>query len=239
MTPLFDIIVVTYGDAEKTYRCLDSIEENSSDYRLIWLDNEPGGLFDVRFQETNLVYLPFPENIGWVKAVNVGIALSTAPYVVICNDDIEIADPRWLQLMASAITDRVGIVGPRTNTTSYQGRYSHGMGIKLVAPKLKLTQNGIGNFPIAFFCTMVSRECLVDVGYLDEGIDVLYGDDDDWLARAHLKGWHMAIHTDVLVKHEHGAAKLDREYQLRNQQYLIRKWSKALDKNEDIQVEIL
>ena len=46
------------------------------------------------------MYMPV-ENVGWVKGANIGLAMSTAPYVVLMNDDCEIVTENWLEKMAA------------------------------------------------------------------------------------------------------------------------------------------
>lgn len=218
---------------------MTSIEKYSRmDIRVIWIDNDP--VPHIEHVDTSFLrYIPCPENLGWVKSINLGIALSTAPFVVFMNDDTKVESHDWLDKMSEPLrrrASRVGVCGPRTDKVDqYQGQVDADQGWILVEPCITLDGWGIGKFPLGFFCVMISRDCLVNVGYLDERFCPCYGDDDDWLARAHRAGWRMAIQTDVLVRHLHrGAyrelseAGMNMEWRAENVKKLREKWAKLL-----------
>jgi GT2 family glycosyltransferase len=232
----FDIILVTWGRPERSAETIDSIQEHSRNYRLIWIDNDPisSSLIERRTSwGKDLDYFPFPENLGWLKGINAGIAISTAPYVVLMNDDVLVTDPGWLATLAQVKADRgAHIIGPATDAAQYQGRVGRGLGSIIVQPEIHYQDNyGIGNFPLSFFTIMITRECLVDVGYLDERFVPCHCDDDDWLLRAHRAGWKMAIQTDVLVRRRQGAySEQDpskvQAHRRANVEKLMAKWKK-------------
>jgi O-antigen biosynthesis protein len=142
--------------------------------------------------------------IGYTKACNAGIALSTAPYVVLLNSDATPKTEGWLEKMAACFDAGIAAVGPITdNPKQGQGRpdaYPPNTGFIQLEPTS--TDAGWGwNVHLSFFCVMICREALVDVGYLDERFSPGGGEDDDWLYRAYLKGWGYGVQTDVLVSH--------------------------------------
>ncbi len=173
------------------------------------------------------------ENVGWDKAVNAGLALSTAPYVVLMNDDTEAQTPGWLEKMREVFEseERVGLVGPSTDQRWPQGRFAKGPDSpKWVMVEPVFPQDGVtvAHCPLSFFCVMLSRECIVDVGYMDERFAGWYGcSDDDYQIRAHQLGWKSAVRTDVYVHHE-GTATFGVERRgeeaPRNQKLLREKW---------------
>ena len=80
---------------------------------------------------------------------------------------------------------------------------------------------------------MLSREAILDVGYLDDNFSPGCGEDDDWLFRAHQLGWRLAIQTDALVHHV-GQASWDLNLRAKCQEravaYLKQKHKIALDR---------
>ena len=134
-----------------------------------------------------------PCNLGFVKATNQGLALSTAPYVVLMNNDTE-AVPQWLEKLERPLhTPGVVMSGPRTTAAgSWQGG---------VAP------NGdclIGTDQmLAFFCTMFDRRIFDVCGFLDEDFGVGLGEDDWYCWKVHQAGYRMALVSDLCIPRHH------------------------------------
>lgn len=194
----YDIVIPHYGSGFLTgvcCACLRSLAAHSSDYRLIFIDN---GSPEFSLIEPELRRHPHrlirnTVNQGFVKAVNQGIWMSTAPYVVLLNNDTLLARD-WLQKLREPLTGRIGLCGPRTTTErSWQGRAPAGTGWKVLAPGRML----------AFFCTMFRREVFERIGVLDESYGVGLGDDDEFCRRAEKAGWQMALRQDLVIAHAH------------------------------------
>ena len=202
MTPEFDIVIVHYkGDVEKclTSSHWDDLMKGESRCRVIANSYFDGyGMEDV---------VAVGENIGWVKACNAGLALATAPYVVLMNDDTEVVTPGWLEKLREPMLkdDRIGMVGPVSNFTCIQNQLVH-RNRKLVGEdsddwfiQSPLVRSG---GPLSFFCVMLRREMVVDIGYLDEQFGIGLGEDDDYQRRADFAGWRIAIQPTVQVNHD-------------------------------------
>jgi len=203
MAVKFDIILPTFGQETLVEKCLESIYRKSvgQDIRIIGIDNGPPKRMPPALP-IGSSYLPLPENIGYTKAINAGLALSTAPYVVLMNSDTEVMTDGWLEKLAAAWNmDRIAAVGPATDRPQQglAGTLPKDTGLHIVRPEM--TSSGILNVKLWFWCIMLRREAILDVGYLDERFSPGGGDDDDWLRRAYERGWKAAIQTDVLVKH--------------------------------------
>lgn len=247
----YDVVLLTCGKPELTERCVASIVEHSSDYRLIWIDNAPNlsgvefiagkynlwSLCDTNRLEQGLPvpcfeYLPMPENLGFVKATNVGLALATAPYVVLLNNDTEVP-AGWLEKLEKGFEAFPGAaaVGPLSDEPAaaskgwqYQGHVQIRNKYIEVAHK-----TGVVGPMLAFFCTMISRQAIEKVGYLSEEFSPGFGDDDDWCARAIAAGLQLALATNLTVKHVHRATWPPEEVkklQARNTEILLRKYGK-------------
>jgi GT2 family glycosyltransferase len=237
MKILYDVILVSYGKSDVVSKCVSSIVDNSGeDTRLIWIENDPDNscASEMLIEKFPVLLFPMLENIGWVKSVNMGLAVSTAPYVVIMNDDTEVCTQDWLPVMAECFdkTNAIGIVCPRHDQDWGIGRYTPNQGPMPVVPNWNLRGNGIGSAGIGFFCAMLSRDSITSVGYLDENFSPGYGDDDDWAMRAWLMGYKFTCQTNVLVKHKwHGsytnATKRD-ELQTRAKNILMAKYGTVL-----------
>ena len=97
---LTDIIIAHYGTGHLTdlcLQCLESIRLHSADYRMIFVDNASPEFSSL---ESELEWHPHKlirntSNLGFVKAVNLGLMMSTAPYVVLMNNDTRAVVFAW------------------------------------------------------------------------------------------------------------------------------------------------
>ncbi len=201
---IWDIIVPNYAMnpdiTAKALRCLETIREHSHDYRMIWVDN---GTPEVEFQRILPTLRTMPHmlirnrvNQGFTKATNQGLAFSTAPFVVLMNNDCEAA-PSWLDKLSVPFGDSmVGLAGPLTTAAdSWQGRVTRTDGWAMLQPGRML----------AFFCVMIRRELLNQFPMLSEDFDAFAGlghdDYDCW--RWERAGWRLALVRDLVIPHHH------------------------------------
>lgn len=56
---------------------------------------------------------------------------------------------------------------------------------------------------VAFFCTLIKRQVLDDIGFLSEDYGMGFGDDDDYCLRARNAGWKCLLAWDTFVVHKH------------------------------------
>lgn len=201
-----DIIIPTFNQADYTLRCLDSIEYNTvpGAARIIWVDNgsEPSQRAAV---QKRLARMPFEiqrvfvnSNLGFVKATNCGLALSTAPVVIFLNNDTEVCSG-WLEKLIEPIEKwpTVGMVGPRSSSPhQWQGRQPEEHDEKGYK---KLWSDGM----LSFFCVAIRRKVVEQVGYLPEDYGVGLADDDEYCERVKRAGWVLIFRYDMTVKHWH------------------------------------
>ncbi len=198
-----DIIIPHYGSGRPTQlalKCLRSIRENSvaGTYRLILVDNaspEYELLLPELGKFSDFLLFRNLENLGFIKAVNQGLRASSAPFVVLMNNDTE-AVSEWLEALRVGFHKHpsVGLVGPRTTTPeSWQGRWPGRGGPKVLGTHAML----------AFFCVMIKREVIEKCGLLDEDFGIGFGDDDMYCWRAQRAGFQLVIQQDLLIPHHH------------------------------------
>ncbi len=199
---LVDIIAPTHLQPALVQACFESIAATEPDgrVRLIWIDNgnDPREYAPVAaaLAQTPLevLHLTIPAAIGFVKATNIGLAAATAPYVLLLNSDTELP-AGWLDAMLDVFEKepKVGLVGPWASCAGqWQGRDV------TIEPGYRVLG---ADAMLAFFCTMIRRSIVAEIGYLSEEWGVGWGDDDDYCARAEMAGWQMALRTDVMVQH--------------------------------------
>lgn len=224
MAVKYDIVVATCGQSELSKKCFRSVVQNSIDFRIIWIDN--GHDADLFHVIPGVTYVRPPENIGYTKAMNTGLALSTAPFVVLLNDDTEVP-PNWLPELKEPFKHipKLAAVGPRDSKPKRtQGRIPADQGFHIVTP-----QKGAWGWDVqmSFFCVMLCREAIETIGYLSEAFHPGPGSDDDWCMRVHLAGWKLAFQTDVTIEHKGGASHIHEKFsglQARNVERLKKRY---------------
>lgn len=117
------IIMPSIGARDLIKISIESIRERTSyrDYEIIVLDNIRGETLTEAqltwkewFRKHADVVVEVNEKFNWSRLNNIGAANSSGSYLLFLNDDIEVLDPDWLQLLISeAERKEVGAVGPQ------------------------------------------------------------------------------------------------------------------------------
>jgi GT2 family glycosyltransferase len=105
---MIDVIIPNYNGANLLTTCLDAMRAQSRrDFAVTVVDDgsRDGSLALLAERYPEVRVLARPQNQGLAKAVNAGIAATSAPYVVLLNNDTE-ADPRWLDQLVGALERR-------------------------------------------------------------------------------------------------------------------------------------
>lgn len=199
----YDIIIPHYGIANAdvntnvlAVNCLESIRANSSDYRVIFIDNGGDPSEDIRrFLETMPhLLIRNTDNLRFVRSINQGLMVSTAPYVVMMNNDAEAA-PGWLEMLRTPLDEfrRCGISGPRSTDGGWQTR-----------TPIRHTAILPPGHMLAFFCSMFTRACLDELGPQDEAFSPYegFGGDDHYCAIAQRKNWSLALVGELVIPHK-------------------------------------
>ncbi len=176
----FRLILIDNGSEDETRRYLESLEHrNSLDIRLI--HNE--------------------ENLGFVKAVNQGLKISSAPYVCILNNDT-VPAPYWLRRMvefAEANKD-VGLLNPQCDLDPKLTPEEHAKILESKKGKFMEMNQCFG------FCMLIKREIIEKIGYLDEAFGMGCYDDTDYSMRAYRAGYRCVNVHSAYVHHVHGVS---------------------------------
>ncbi len=193
----YDIIIpnyVTEQSRQVVLNCLTSIRLYSANHRLILVDNASPD-FDSLGEELKqhpLHLIRNDVNVGFVKAVNQGLGASTAPYVVLLNNDTEVV-PGWLERLRAPLTGNIGLSGPRSNLNgTLSASMPHQKPTVLPRPSM-----------LVFFCVMIRRDVVDSIGLLGEQFGVGLGDDDEYCQRAQAAGYDLSYVGDLVVFHYH------------------------------------
>jgi GT2 family glycosyltransferase len=175
---MYSIIIPTYNKLDELLKpCLASIARytDMSNVEVIVVANGcvDGTADYVRSLGEPYRVIEVPEACGYTKATNLGIAEARGEYLVLLNNDTELLPQpvnSWLDRMrepfSDPLDDKVGITGP-----------------------LELFDEYAGEHVLIFFCVMVRRALLDEIGVLDEAYSPGGGEDIDLCVRAKRAGW--------------------------------------------------
>jgi GT2 family glycosyltransferase len=224
--PIIEIIVPIYNGLEDLKKCLDSIKFNTKIFKFrVLLINDASNKSTTKWLQNYCAHSPIfyliehEKNHGYTKAINTGIKLSSAPYIILLNSDT-IVSKNWLENLIQCMhsNKHIGIVGPLSNAATWQsipqqrdsdGKFAinyvpHGFSIKEFAQWIeKESKKFYPNVELLNgFCMLIKREVINTIGYLDvENFPIGYGEETDYCIRAKQAGFALAIADDTYVYH--------------------------------------
>lgn len=221
-----DVVVPVFNALEDAKKCLTSVRDRRDGFRVrVIVVNDGSGpetsewLRDFCADTHGFELVEHERNRGYTAAVNTGLQLSAAPYVVTLNSDA-IVTRGWLKGMVRCMLSgpEVGIVGPLSNAASWQnipellgedGKFAINALPKGMSPDDMASLVAVASersYPrtnfVNGFCFMIRREVLDTVGYMDEeAFPVGYGEENDFCIRSLDAGFALAIADDTYVFH--------------------------------------
>lgn len=197
------IVIPTYNNYNFLVSCIDSILSTdfvAGLFHIYVVNNGHKSSCDFLKNNPKITVFDQVTNLGWEGGLKYGIENTTEDFILFMNDDtyVPVSSSGWLQKMLNHFnrTEKIGIVAPSSNTVmGYQN-------IFLFDPlPLKYV-----NYLI-FFCALVSRKALTEVGGIDDTLPG--GDDIDLSIRMRNKGYSLIADRSIFVYH-HGFKTGDR-----------------------------
>ncbi|MEC4594318.1 glycosyltransferase [Nitrospirillum amazonense] len=223
--PNVAVVVPIYRGYEETKACIEAAlaARNTVPCTLILVDDRGGDERITAYLQTiqslpNVVLLTNPRNWGFVRSVNLGMAVSDPYDVVLLNSDAVVGDG-WLdQLQAVAYSrETIGLAHPLSNNASVFSLQcwsdelaSASLGdkaAKVTAVNQALMAEFAGqSLPAPTghgFCLYIKRSVLAKIGLFDErAFGKGYGEEVDFSCRAQIAGWDSVVALDTYVYHE-------------------------------------
>ncbi|WP_445376306.1 glycosyltransferase [Niveispirillum fermenti] len=219
-----DVIVPVHGDRAATQACFDALLGCDPGWpmRIVAIDDrgpdpEIGQFLDDLARQGRIVLRRNPGNLGFVRSVNIGMALHPDRDVVLLNADTCVS-AGWLgRLRAAALgSDRTGTATPWSNDATICSYPLANAPTPLadidveelddvartaLAGRTMEVPTGVG------FCLYIRRACLDQTGWFDaEAFGAGYGEENDFCLRATAQGWRHVIALDTFVGHVGGGS---------------------------------
>jgi len=247
------LIVLMWNKWQLSRRCLDTLLATDLDEtEIIAVDNgsedETTTMLTTYADRVRIIQLP--ENQGFVRGMNAGIAAALAENdVVLLNNDLVFTQRDWLNRLRDAAyaAPHHGIVSCRMRGPEAEGRIYH-TGSFVVTEELLThqTETGLQERDIgqcttrirtvqyaSFAVAYIRRDCLVRIGALNEDFHS-YFEDPDYCLRAAENGIATVVTHAVTLEHHQGGSTSDdlgfRQRLWDNSRVVFAKhWQKTLD----------
>jgi GT2 family glycosyltransferase len=235
--PACDLVLPVFNSLTYVKDCIESLLSGTQNcqYHLYIIDDASDRhtaafLGQQAATHAHISVLRLPQNQGFVRASNLGIAQGTAPYVVLVNSDV-IVTPGWLsRLVRCAESDpRIAAVNPLTNRATYLD-IPLAPGANFYGMDFVLAQQSPRDYPDVVtgvgFCLLLRRAALDQVGVFDEIYGQGYCEDSDLCMRLVAHGYRTVVADDVYVYHKGSASFLDRGTRYRhNRKIFDARWA--------------
>jgi GT2 family glycosyltransferase len=214
MSGTVSVVIVTFNGRALLEPCLRAlvggtrapdeiiiVDNNSMDDTAPWLT--------VAYPEVRV--LRCAANLGFAAANNLGIRVSSYPYVITLNNDTEVA-PDMLECLAAVLDAGDASVGAVMGTMVFaenpsviasSGLETFTNGVVRDAGVGEAVESGRAPYPIfgpSAGAAMYRREALDDVGLFDPAF-FMYLEDADLAWRLRLRRWSTLTVPDALVRH--------------------------------------
>lgn len=216
------VIIVTYNGLSWIDACLNSVINSTLPVKTVMIDNcsTDGSVEYVRNRYQDVEIIALDENVGFGQANNIGIKEAYdegADYVYLLNQDAWIM-PETIEDLVKIMNSNpeIGILGPmQLDATKKNVDRLFYKDIILNEITLKEMVTGfvtgeindyyyLDYFPAAHW--LLSRKCISEVGLFSPSF-FHYGEDTNYMKRAHFHGICTAIAPKVSVVHDRGGRK--------------------------------
>lgn len=208
--PVCDIVVLTWNKVDITRRFIKSfLSHTPLPTRLIIIDNAstdgtPEYLAGLKSEPQCAIQVILnKENYGFVSGMNQGIALTSAPYVCVANNDLLFTDG-WLEEMLAVLEKdpQIGLLNPNSNT--FGVRAPEGTSVDMFAADLRKSRAGrFVEMPFCIgFLMCVPRKVLAAAGGFSEAFKPMFYEDRDYSLTVAKMGYLIGMAQGAYVWHD-------------------------------------
>lgn len=222
--PLVSIVIPSHDQPEVLKSCVDSILDKTgyANYEIVIVENNSTDalLFeyyrDLEASDGRVRVVEWKgEGFNFSSIVNYGVKESRGELVLLLNNDTEVIDADWLEILAGYASRKdVGAVGPRLyfpdDTYQHAGLAVTGYGVSRLfvnmpeenAPSKYMTYHDMTRnvSAVTGACLMTRRSVWDELGGFDEALSVAFND-VDFCLRAHAQGYLVVFTADTSLYH--------------------------------------
>ncbi|MGJ0483999.1 MAG: glycosyltransferase family 2 protein [Methylomicrobium sp.] len=226
------IIIVSWNARDYLRKCLSSLSSGVCQYpmEIIVVDNasSDGSPECVASEFPNVRLIRNTENMGFSKANNIGVSVSSGDYLCFVNSDVEVL-PDCITRLVNYVEEHpeAGMVGPLIiggdgqlqrscrGFPSVWNMFCRALALDTIFKNFRFftgysmahwPQNTLRSVDILTGCFwLVRRQAMEQVGLLDESF-FIYGEDMDWCKRFREKGWEVVFFPSAKAIHYGGAS---------------------------------
>ncbi|MGD0323642.1 MAG: glycosyltransferase family 2 protein [Terriglobia bacterium] len=230
--PSLSVVIVSWNTKRLVLECLESLERSRGclPLELILVDNasSDGTAEDVQRQFPHVRLVRNERNLGFARANNIGINLSSGEYVCLVNSDVAVPDG-CLQKMLDYMEEHadVGMLGPKMilpdgsvgqscmQLPTVWKCFCNALALDSLCRGSKIfgdlmmrgfTYDRIEDVEVLTgWFWLIRREAMNQVGLLDDRF-FMYGEDIDWPKRFHDSGWRVVFHPGAEAIHHCAAS---------------------------------
>lgn len=217
--PKVSIVVVTYNNLHFTKNCLESMERfnNYENCEIIIVDNLSNDgtreyLTEFAKSREDIKVILHDKNSGFAGGNNIGIKASSGDYIILLNNDTYVT-PNWIKNLLRHFSDeKIAMVGPRTNNIGNEARIDikYNSLDEMIQKSYDIYYKNVLNQyemeVLAFFCVVIKRDIIDEIGLLDEVYGIGMFEDDDYCKRVKHAGYRLVCADDVFIHHHLGAS---------------------------------
>lgn len=221
-----DLIIISYNTKLITERCISTAIEHHSELNIIVVDNNStdGTCEYLHEKYPHISIIKNSKNLGYAKAVNIGVAASKSDIIAVSNSDVEFID-NSLQILENYLLNNsdTAVCGPQQFYPDGKWQYSYGElpGVKLGINELFM-MSGIkrnfaeksyisGNRKIKFpgyldgALLVINKQVFKEVNGFDEDY-FFYTEEADFCKKVSKKGYKIAHIPDARIIHIRGGS---------------------------------
>lgn len=207
------IIIVTYNSASCIQACLASVTvQQGVDAEIIVVDNASTDETAAVVKSAGVRLLANPDNIGYGRANNQGVAVSGGRFVYLLNPDSQLVERDGLARLCHALEEHKswGMAGSRIFSMDGQAEPT-----PVTYPGYRYSRRDFSKLPGQIAWVMgasmiVRREIFTALGGFDPGF-FLYSEETDFCLRLRELGHEIGFVGDVTVRHIGGASEHGRD----------------------------
>jgi len=215
------VVIPSWNCLHDLRDCLDSIRvQAGAQVELFVVDNGSADGTVAFLEREGIPHLGLPTNLGFARAVNLGVSRTSSPLVMVLNADTRL-EPGCLERLAAALEADPTLGGVQPMILQLEPglpRQPYDAGAVVYSLGQTLTADGRGReeaagvprgtvsvgrreiFGVCGAACMLRRELLVALGGYDERY-FAFCEDVDLNVRARVAGWRFGLEPDAVVWH--------------------------------------